>query len=101
MKGLQHGYSDSDRIMHQIVEKGRYQKGLKFWFEAGTKDEEMDRNNNGIIDAIDDTLDLIKALLNKGYSNQDVTYLEIEGGEHNFNTWSQAFPKFLNWALVD
>lgn len=101
MKGLEHGYSDSDRIMHQIVEKGRYQKGLKFWFEAGTKDEEMDRNNNGIIDAIDDTLDLIKALLNKGYSNQDVTYLEIEGGEHNFNTWSQAFPKFLNWALVD
>lgn len=100
MKGLGPGYKDSDRIMHQLIDKGSFKPGLKFWMEAGTKDEEMDRNNNGIIDAIDDTLDLIKSLKNKGYSDDDIVYEEVEGGEHNFKTWSQVFPNFLNWMLV-
>ena len=45
----------TDRIIHQIVKNGRYNPGQKFWFEVGTDDEKIDRNNNGIIDAIDDT----------------------------------------------
>jgi len=40
--------------------------GLKFFFECGTADETEDRNGNGIIDSIDDTKDLISALINKG-----------------------------------
>jgi len=32
---------------------------------AGTADEEADRNNNGIIDAIDDTLQLLQILKKK------------------------------------
>lgn len=100
MKGLSQGYHDSDRIMHQLIDKGRHVEGLKFWFEAGTKDETSDRNKNGIIDSIDDTLDLISSLKKKGYTDEDISYLEIEGGEHNFNTWSEAFPKFLIWALT-
>ena len=95
------GYTDeNDRIMHNIVRAGTYKKGMEFWFEAGTNDEKSDRNNNGIIDAIDDTLDLMKELEEKGYqTNKDLIYREIEGGEHNQNTWKKVLPEFLVWAF--
>ncbi len=92
-------YHDSDRIMHRRIAEGPHQPGLSFWFQAGTNDETADRNNNGIIDAIDDTLDLIKTLKDVGYNDQDIHYLEVEGGEHNFHTWSEVFPEFLAWAF--
>ena len=92
---------DSHRIMHEIILKSGFRKGLKFWFQTGTKDEDCDRNGNGIIDSIDDTLDLIKELKRKGYSDEDIQYVEIEGGEHNFDTWSKIFPTFLNWLSYD
>ncbi len=98
-KSLKEGYEDRDRIMHEEIAKGPEKPGLSFWFEAGTKDETADRNNNGIIDAIDDTLDLIKVLNDIGYSDDAITYYEIEDGEHNFRTWSKAFPLFLEWAF--
>ena len=98
-KGLHEDYHDSDRIMHARIAPGPYKKGLRFWFEAGTNDETADRNNNGIIDAIDDTLDLIETLKSVGYSDNEITYLQVEGGEHNFNTWSEVFPEFLSWAF--
>lgn len=92
--------ADSDRIIHAIVRNSTYKKGLKFWFEAGTEDEKEDRNNNGIIDVIDDTLDLIAELYYKGYNTlTDVRYLEIQGGQHNQRTWAKAFPDFLTWAF--
>ena len=73
---------------------------MKFWLEAGTADETEDRNNNGIIDAIDDTMDLIKILEEKGYrQDEDICYEEVEGGEHNYDTWSKVLPKFLQWAF--
>jgi len=90
---------DSFRIMHDTMENGNYRKGLRFWFQCGTEDETEDRNNNGIIDSIDDTLDLISILKSKGYKEpKDVSYLEIEGGRHDVYTWGQAFPHFLKWA---
>lgn len=92
-------YHDSDRIMHDLIDSGQYKRGLSFWFQAGTKDEEADRNNNGVIDAIDDTLDIVDSLKNKGYSDEEITYHEVDGGEHNFKTWSKVFPEFLKWAF--
>lgn len=65
-KAYEEGYDDdSDRIMHNIIKEGKYQVGQKFWFECGTDDEKDDRNNNGIIDSIEDTLDLITELENQ------------------------------------
>ena len=62
-------------------------------------DEVMDRNNNGIIDSIDDTLDLIKELEAKGYDpQQDIYYLEMTDGRHDIPTWSRAMPAFLQWG---
>jgi enterochelin esterase-like enzyme len=93
-------FANSDRIIHAVVRNSHHKKGLRFWFEAGTDDEKEDRNNNGIIDAIDDTLDLIGELHHKGYNTlTDVRYLEIQGGQHNQRTWAKAFPDFLLWAF--
>lgn len=88
---------DADRIVHETVLKDGQKKGLKFWLQAGTKDETSDRNNNGIIDAIDDTLDLIKVLKEVGYSDQDIKYVEVKDGEHNPATWGKVLPQFLDW----
>ena len=90
---------DNSRIMHKIIREGQKREGLKFWFQTGTKDEKSDRNKNGVIDSIDDTLDLIKELKKLGYTDEDITYEEIKNGQHNFHTWSRIFPEFLKWAF--
>jgi enterochelin esterase-like enzyme len=93
------GYDDNKhRIMHQLIRKGMYQPGLKFFFQCGNMDETKDRNNNGVIDSIDDTQDLIKELKAKGYSDADVHYKEISDGRHDVPTWARAFPDFLKWG---
>lgn len=94
-------YSEQqDRIMHRQIRHGRHKPGLKFWFQTGTRDEVYDRNKNGVIDSIDDTLDLIVELTKKGYRPfHDIQYLEIENGEHNTKTWGEAMPHFLTWAF--
>lgn len=100
-KSTEAGYRDeTDRIMHDLVRKGIYNPTLKFWFENGTNDETSDRNNNGIIDSIEDTTDLIDELVEKGYHrDSDIRYVEIVGGEHNQKTWRKIMPDFLMWAF--
>ncbi len=90
---------DGGRIMHDILLNSGKNDGQRFWFEVGTLDEEDDRNNNGIIDAIDDTVDLIGILRAKGYSEADTRYLEIPDGTHDPMTWGEAMPDFLYWAF--
>lgn len=87
-----------NRIMHQQVRSGDYADWLKFFFEVGTLDETADRNNNGIIDAIDDTISLIEELKLKGYGDEAVKYLQLEDGRHDVPTWARAFPDFLKWG---
>jgi enterochelin esterase-like enzyme len=90
---------DTDRIMHRQIKEGNYAPWLKFFFEVGTQDETADRNNNGIIDAIDDTVSLIEDLVNKGYDPvNDIRYLELNDGRHDVPTWAKAFPDFLKWG---
>lgn len=94
-------YSDyRDRLMHLQVRRGKFKPGLKFWFQTGTLDEDQDRNKNGVIDSIDDTMDLISELTRKGYRPfHDIQYLEIKDGRHNQETWAGAMPHFLTWAF--
>ncbi|MBN9385414.1 MAG: esterase [Chitinophagaceae bacterium] len=93
-------YNDrTDRIMQRQVAEGSYHPGLKFFFECGTEDETEDRNHNGIIDSIDDTYDLIRELVSKGYDpEKDIRYVEIAGGRHETATWAKVLPEFLLWA---
>jgi enterochelin esterase-like enzyme len=94
------GYDETKhRIIHNLVHSTPYKKGLKFWFQTGTLDETADRNRNGVIDSIDDTLDLIVELVKKGYRPyRDIEYVEIENGKHNQQTWGRAMPRFLKWV---
>lgn len=101
-KKFNNAYDDeTDRIMHSLVRKGAYNPAQKFWFQTGTLDETSDRNNNGVIDSIDDTLDLIKELEKKGFrrDNNALQYVEVAGGYHNQETWSTIMPNFLMWAF--
>lgn len=100
IKALDEGYvEETDRIMHAEVRKGGYYPWLKFFFETGTLDETEDRNNNGIIDSIDDTIGLIEELERKGYNRPaDIRYLELKNGRHDVDTWAQAMPEFLKWG---
>jgi enterochelin esterase-like enzyme len=100
-RAYEDGYDDqNDRIMHGLIRQGTPRPGLRFWFQAGTDDEKEDRNGNGIIDAIDDTLDLLDELEAKGYHrDRDFRYLEVPGGQHNPDTWGRALPDFLTWAF--
>ncbi len=93
------GYSDHrNRIMHEKVRHTLLKPKIKCWFQTGQLDETLDRNENGLIDSIDDTLDLINLLLDKGYKmHLDVNYRQVTGGKHNFETWSQVFPEYLAW----
>ncbi|NNV56239.1 alpha/beta hydrolase [Limnovirga soli] len=98
-KAYEDGYNDdTDRIMHQQVKLGNYSPQLRFFFQCGALDETKDRNNNGIIDSIDDVLDLISMLKTKGYTDEQIKYLELPDGQHNVETWGRALPAFLQWG---
>lgn len=99
-RALDAGYSDADRIAHHLVRLGKGGKALQFFLEVGTEDEKCDRNNNGVIDSIDDTLDLITELILKGYAlERDIRYLEVKGGKHDLQTWGKVLPEFITWAF--
>lgn len=87
------------RMMHKQVSESDLRKGMKFFFECGEMDEIEDRNKNGVIDSIDDTLDLIRILVRKGYAEgKDIFYLQMPDGRHDVPSWARAFPIFLRWA---
>lgn len=88
------------RLAHRFIREAREAPRLRLWFEAGTADETDDRDGNGVIDAIQDTTELIDELVARGYRRgEDVVYVEIAGGEHNEATWARALPDYLRWAL--
>lgn len=99
-KAYDAGYTDeADRIMHNQIKASKTAPfGLRFFFQTGTMDEKSDRNHNGVIDSIDDTLDLIRELKQKGFSDWAIQYYEMEGGRHDVATWAEAFPHFLKWG---
>ncbi|MBK9320932.1 MAG: esterase family protein [Bacteroidetes bacterium] len=100
-KSYDGGYDEaSDRIIHKLVRGTDSVSNQRFWFQCGTEDELSDRNNNGVIDSIEDTLDLIDELQAIGYEKgTNIEYVEVEGGRHDEETWSKVFPDFLIWAF--
>lgn len=99
-KALDAGYQEEhDRIMHAQIRNGNFVPGLRFYFTTGSLDETSDRNGNGIIDSIDDTLGLIEELKRKGYQQgTHIQYVNYEDGRHDVATWGRALPQFLLWG---
>ena len=90
----------NSRIQQRLVRESKLTGKPKFWFEAGTKEEAADRDQNGTIDAIQDTTELIDELKAKGYQmGPDMVYIEVKGGQHNQASWGKVLPDFLKWAF--
>lgn len=91
----------NERIAHEMVRQTAVKPSLRLWFEAATLDETSDRDHNGVIDAIQDTLELIEELERIGFKqDEDVLYRQVAGGRHNYVTWAQLLPDFLRWAFA-
>lgn len=99
-KALDAGYQASDRLMHAKIRASVKVPDLLFWFQTGTRDEQDDRDQDGVIDSIQDTLECIAELERKGLRwGESIRYVEVEDGEHNPETWSHVLPDFLVWAF--
>jgi enterochelin esterase-like enzyme len=90
----------SSRIMHRRVREWPTCPAIRAWFQAGTEDETSDRDGDGVIDAIQDTTELVDALVARGLVvGRDLLYVEVPGGQHHQSTWSKIMPSFLTWAF--
>lgn len=90
----------ASRIVHRCVRDTVGKPPLRLWFQAGTLDETADRDDNGVIDSIQDTTELMDELARKGFQRgRDMDYFESAGGRHHEPTWAEALPNFLRWAL--
>lgn len=90
----------ASRIAHQRVRDTADKPALRLWLQAGTRDEDEDRDGNGVIDAIQDTTELVDELVAKGFTRgRDVVYVETDGGLHHPSTWARELPGFLRWAF--
>lgn len=86
-------------IAHEMVRRAE-KRPFCGWFQAATLDEMDDRDNNGVIDAIQDTTELLDELIKLGYERgKEVVYVEVAGGRHDYDTWSRVLPRFLTWAF--
>lgn len=94
-------YSDEkNRIMISKIKSSRKKPNLKYWFYAGGNEEQSDRDNDGVIDVLDDTKDLIDLLKSKNIClPDDIRFTEDANGKHDYGTWKKQLPDFLIWAF--
>jgi enterochelin esterase-like enzyme len=87
------------RIPHSLVRRATQPPPYRLWFQAGDRDETCDRDGNGVIDAIQDTLELMEELAAVGCAPDDLAYVQVSGGRHDCETWARVLPDFLMWAF--
>jgi enterochelin esterase-like enzyme len=89
----------ASRIMHRRIRETSVRPSIRMWFQTGMHDESSDRDGDGVIDAIQDTEELIAELVRKGYHRgTDIVDLTVEG-KHDLPTWKRLLPEFLKWAF--
>jgi S-formylglutathione hydrolase FrmB len=109
------------RLAQRMVDGVTSRPDVRFFFAVGGKEETSDRDGDGIIDAVDDTRDLMQGwqgddgaslpgLAQRGYSvdmdwanapaRTDVAYVLLPDGEHNQASWARMLPLFLRWAYA-
>ncbi|MHA6203120.1 alpha/beta hydrolase [Dyella soli] len=108
------------RLAQAMVSDAAKREPVRFWFSVGGREETNDRNANGIIDAVEDTQDLVagyrrpdgthgRGLRDLGYRVDmdyarhpsraaEVAFYLLPDGEHNQASWKRMLPPFLAWA---
>ena len=94
-------YSDeNNRIMLTKIRSSKKKPHLQYWFYVGGKEENGDRDKDGIIDAVDDTKDLVALIKSKNIcAPDDIVYTEEPNAKHDWPYWSAQLPTFLVWAF--
>lgn len=87
------------RIAHSLARQAARPTHLRLWFQTGTRDEVSDRDGDGVIDAVQDTQELMSELLATGVKPEQMQYVEVTGGRHDYETWARVLPAFLEWAF--
>ena len=91
---------DKNRIVLSKIKASRKSPGQQFWFYAGLKEEESDRDKDGTIDVADDMQDVITAIKQyRKFPDSDITVVQHENGKHDWPDWREVFPEFLTWAF--
>ncbi|NML21000.1 esterase family protein [Pseudoflavitalea sp. G-6-1-2] len=91
--------NDKNRIIIARLKASRKKPDQQYWFYAGAKEENSDRDKDGIIDVIDDTQDVIALLKEKNVPAANIVYKEAPQGQHDWPYWSAELPAFLLWAF--
>lgn len=91
---------DNNRIMQAKIRSSKKKPHLLYWFYVGGKEEEGDRDKDGIIDAVDDTRDLVTLIKSKNIcAPEDIVSTEDANAKHDWPYWSAQLPAFLVWAF--
>ena len=94
-------YSDEkNRIAYSLIKASRRKASTQYWFFAGALEEQSDRDNDGIIDVVDDMEDIRDLLEAKGLGRKEDMPMIIDPlGKHEISAWSKQLPTFLIWAF--
>jgi enterochelin esterase-like enzyme len=87
------------RLTHRMVREGVAHPGQRYWFVAGRQEETDDRDDNGVIDAIQDADELIGEMERKGFRRGGDIGWKVVDGDHSLTTWARVLPEFLVWAF--
>lgn len=75
--------------IYDFAEKAEISKDMKFYFLAGTaEDESLVPNINRMI-----------SILGNKVSEENIHLKTVEEGEHNEQLWREGFPKAIEWLL--
>lgn len=99
------------RIAHRLVAASAPMARPKLFLGVGTREEESDRDSDGVIDVLDDARDLVEGwatadgVVQKGVRQavrrgDEPTLFVLAGGRHEQSSWARMLPVFLQWAYA-
>lgn len=88
-----------NRIVIAKLKASRKKPKQQYWFYAGAAEETSDRDQDGIIDVVDDTRDVMGLVQKRIQTPGAVVYKEVSTGRHDWADWQAVMPEFLLWAF--
>lgn len=93
-------WNDSDTLARLQQTSQSAAPESKFWLDSGTFEEEDDRDEDGLIDVVDDVRDVRDRLMALGHTfGTTLGGMEAIGGFHNEQSWAARFDEVLLYLL--